>query len=312
MRSPGFLTELQKQLESLDISHLESVNREGGLEVSELLGLLTKPIDHSVYDPVPADVSSYTKISDTANEAFWSGRESLASGDTLYVLITSPDCFQEHQGHASQIETHLIRASWVKKIALLVDPINKRKALEVISSLGRDNIKILDSFVTFLLTPDNRLDSLHDICHLTSCGQGDLINALRGEVTDFKYVYAANACDDRDINPTIVGQHLHSDRLVTSELIVKSKVDPRPVFCNHAGFPQLVEPYRFSHELDRDSFNLIGSEHYVFSARLLEDEIDWKWHRRKVIEDGRIVVKFERTLCNLTSHYQTQFILAGS
>lgn len=309
MRSPGFLTELQNQLELLDISYLETVNREGGLEVSDLIGHLIKPVDHTVYNPLAVDTSDYIRMSDTESDSFWKGKESLSSGDTLYVLITTPECFRKKDKCISSLESHLIKASWVKRTLLLVNPADRSAAFEIISNLGRSNVGVLDGFVTFLLTPDNRLDTSGEACHLTSCGQGDLINSLKQEVKDFKYVYAANACEDSDINPTLVGQHIYSDKLVTCELTAKSTRDLKPIFCNHSGFSQLVESYRFSHESDKDLFTMVGSEQYVFSSQVIKDDICWKWHRRKIVKDGRMVVKFERTLCNLTSHYQTQFIL---
>lgn len=304
MRSPGFLVELQRQLESLDVSILETVNSEGGLEISELISLLTKPSDHTVYDPQIVDDSVCSKINDDADkDSFWLGKNSLTSGETLFVLIASSEA------NAASIETQLMRTSWVKNTLLLVDPASKAAACDIVKSLGRENVHVIENYVTFLLTPDNRLDMYNEVCHVSSCGAGDLINRLRGLSLDCKYVAVVDAGNNNGLNSSLVGRHISCNKLVTAEMHRKTSKDIDTIFCNHGGFPQIVERHRLSPQASSDTFKFSGSGSYVFNISIIHDEIKWKWHRRKLLHQQRLVVKFERTLCDLTSFYQTQFVI---
>lgn len=305
MRPPGFLIELQRQLESLDLSILDAVNRTGGLEVSQLLDLLTKPVDHTVYEPQVPDFSRCIHVVDDEDtDSFWKGKESLTSGKTLLVLVVSP----ELQSNLSSIETHLIQTSWVKNTLLLVDPSSKDCVQELVFKLGRGNVRIIENYVTFLLTPDNRLDDRDSACHLGSCGAGDLINLLRGIDLECEHVAVVDPKESTRLNLSLVGRHISGTKLVTVELERRDEHLSDSVFCDHAGFPQLVEKHRFSVHPNQDIFQFSGTGSYVFNTSIIQDEIKWKWHRRKLLHENRLIVKFERTLCDLTSYYQTQFV----
>lgn len=311
MRPPGFLLTLQEQLEKLDYSVLEEVNKPGGLDVRDLIDYLLKPIDYSVVDALPVEENSYKDNTNSPIDAFWAGKDSLTSGRTLLVLIASPESFLSPPGmNCPLLEVNLMKTSWVKKTCVLVDPNRRPEVDQMIARLGRDNIEVIENYLTFLLTPDNRLHGGEDKFVLTSCGDGDLITCLAGSsliTPDVDYVFASDANNLLGCSkPALVGQHIAEKKPVTSEITTRSENGNKTFFCEHAGFSQLIEAHRFMSQTDDLAF--IGTESFVFNSSILKDSIKWKWHRRKVKMDGKLVVKFERSLCDLTANYQTQFI----
>ena len=310
MRSPGFLLALQEQLEGLDYSVLERVNRPGGLDVRDLIDYLLKPIDYSVLDPCLPEPTSFKDNTESPIDAFWVGKDSLTKGQTAFVLIASPESFIVPSGFSCSIlETNLMKTSWVKRTYVLIDPRDRPEAEKVVARLGRDNIALVEGYQTFLLTPDNRLHAEKEEHCLVTCGSGDVINSLvESNLIDAEaeYIFASDANNLLGCSkPALVGQHIEGKKAVTCEITTRSDKN-KTLFCDHAGFPQLIESHRLMNQMD--DFIHTGTETFVFNASVLGDSIKWKWHRRKLNMGGKIVVKFERTLCDLTANYQTQFI----
>lgn len=310
MRSPGFLLALQDQLERLDYSVLERVNRSGGLDVRDLIDYLLKPIDYSVIDACRPDPSTYKDNTESPVDAFWVGKDSLTSGQTAFVLIATPESFIVPDGFdCSILETNLMKTSWVKKTFVLIDPRDRSKVEKMIARLGRGNIVLVEGHLTFLLTPDNRLHEGDENYCLSSCGSGDVIGSLvESDLIDSRteYIFVSDANNFLGCSkPALVGQHIDGKKPVTCEITSRSDKN-KTFFCEHAGFNQLIESYRVLNQTD--DFIHTGTETFVFNASVLKDSIKWKWHRRKVNVEGKIVVRFERTLCDLTCNYQTQFI----
>lgn len=310
MRSPGFLLALQKQLERLDYSVLEQMNRPGGLDVRDLIDYLLKPVDYSVIDSCCPELSTYKNNTMSQIDAFWVGKDSLTSGQTAFVLIATPESFIVPRGFVCSIlETNLMKTSWVKKTYVLVDPRDRPEVEKMISRLGRDNIFLIDGYLTFLLTPDNCLHECDEDYYLVSCGAGDVINSVVESnliEPDVKYIFVSDANNLLGCSkPALIGQHIGGKKSVTCEITSRSDKN-KTFFCEHAGFNQLIESYRFLNQ--SDDFIYTGTETFVFNSEILKDSIMWKWHRRKVNAGGKLVVRFERTLCDLTANYQAQFI----
>ena len=310
MKSPGFLFSLQQQLEELDYSVLEQVNRCGGLDIRDLIDYLLKPIDYSVFDPFCPASSSFKDCTRSSIDTFWIGKNSLTSGQTAFVLIATPESFIVQSGFdCSMLELNLIKTSWVKRTYILIDPRTRTEVEKIISRHNRNNIVLVDSYLTLLLTPDNRLHTSEENHYLVSCGSGDVIEALAvsnliDSETEHIFVSDANnllGC----LKPALVGQHIEEKKIVTCEITSRSDRN-KTLFCEHEGFNQLIETYRISNQLD--DFIYTGTETFMFNISVLKDSIKWKWHRIKVNIDNKLVVKFERTLCDLTANYQTQFI----
>jgi hypothetical protein len=314
--SPGFLNVLQGQLEALPLDVLEDVNRPGGLEISELLDLLTNPKDYTVHLPYQVEPSSIKKNSDISIDAFWRGKDSLSTGETAHVIVVDDGAFDTIPGsQVTLLESQIMKISWIKRVWLLVDPVMREKALQAAASVGK-TVDVIDNYRSFCLAPDNQLHMIGETPLLQSCGTGDLIESLSR--CDFystfkqeggKYIIV---CAGNNVlgcgHPVIVGQHIIDNKPVTAEVTTKKQHDSQHVLCEHAGFNQLVEPFRLSSHTEVEQFGLISTGTLVFNVDLDWNAVKWKWHRIKKIHNKSVVVQYIRTLCDLTATFQTQYI----
>lgn len=318
MRTPGFLSVLQDQLEGLPIDILESVNRPGGLEIRDLIDFVLKPKDYTVDCPYQVSNEEVIKNSKISTDAFWLGRNSLIDGTTAHCIIADDVSFEMMpSSETSLLELQLMKISWVKNVWIMVSPGRVDDATRIVSSLGNDKRKIFQQYESFCLTPDNRLHISEDgKPTLHSCGSGDLIPSLKhsGLLDEFissggKHVIV---CDGDNIlggaHPVIVGHHLLTESKMTCEVTSKKKGDTCAFLCEHAGFNQLVEDFRLSSATEAEQFHYISTGTFVFDATLDFSSVRWKWHRIKQNVKRQLVVQYRRTLCDLTATFQTLFI----
>lgn len=314
--SPGFLGVLQSQLEGLSIEVLESINKVGGLEIRDLMDFLVNPQDHTV--DLPYQVSKETIIgnSSISIDAFWRGKESLLSGETVHCIVVDGNSFQNMPSSSTTLlEMQLMKVSWVKHVWLLVSPSDAEKALQYAKAVGKD-VRLVMNYQSFCLTPDNRLHQVGDKTSLHACGQGDLVNAMvhTGLMKESieSGIKRIIVCEGDNIlgsgHPVIVGQHIISQKPVTVEVTKRRRGDQQGVLCEHAGFNQIVEKFRLSSQTDPEDYELISTGTMVFELDLDFSPIKWKWHRTRNVLNGAIVSQYTRTLNDLTAHFQTQFI----
>lgn len=314
--SPGFLSELYQQLEGLSLETLERVNREGGLEVGDMVDLITNPRDLTVFISEEADPGVIVNIEEISSEAFWRGKEILTSGEAAHCIICDESSLVRDQGESScRLELQLMRLSWVKEVWVLTKAPLEKEVKRICDSVG-SKASIILNYETFCLRPDNLLDMKNESPVLKSCGSGDLINSMRfsGVYDRFiqgggKYIAANSGENFLGARPAVIGSHALSQKPVTSEITKRSAGQKQqPVLCEYAGFNQLVESFRFATKEQYEEFSYEDAGTLVFNANLDFDSIKWKWHRRKFVYDKKVAVQFERTLCDLTSNFQTQFI----
>lgn len=313
--SPGFLSELYQQLESLPLEVLERISRQGGLDVGDTVDLLLNPQELTVLEPEEVNPESIVSIEDLSSEIFWRGREILTSGEAAHCIICDEFSLEINPGQTvCRLELQLMRLSWVKEVWVLTKPSLEKEVKRICNSVG-SNATILLNYETFFLRPDNLLD-MDGQGPLASCGSGDLINSMRSiDVYDSflkaggKYITVNSGENFLAARPEILGAHELLQKPITCEITERTcgKNQP-PALCEYAGFNQLVEQFRFSTKEQYDEFSYEGAGTLVFNANLDFDSIKWKWHRRKLICGKKIVIQFERTLCDLTSNFQTQFI----
>lgn len=314
--SPGFLNVLQEQMERLPFELLEEVNKPGGLEIRDLLDFLTNPKDYTVHEPYQTEETSIKKNSDISIDAFWIGKNSLLIGETAHCIIVEESSFAcVPDSQVTLLELQLMKVSWVKHVWLLVSPHEKDRALKCAAAVGK-NVNVIENYQTFCLTPDNRLHVNGVELQLISCGSGDLLESLKH--CDFfnsfkkeggKYIVA---CGGDNVlgcaHPVILGQHILEKKPVTIEVTIKKQNDTQHTLCEHAGFNQLVENFRFSSHTDVHQFKLMSTGTYIFDVDMDWDSVKWKWHRLKKIKDNKVLVQYARTLCDLTAAFQTQII----
>jgi hypothetical protein len=313
--SPGFLSELCQQLENLGLESLERINREGGLEVSSLLEIITSPRDYTVFVSDEVDNSSVVRFEELGSREFWHGKDLLTSGVAAHCIICDENSLKPYRDMAiSRLELQLMRLSWVREVWILSDPKSEIDVKKICDSVG-SNAVVFSNFESFQLRPDNLIVLENDKPVFSICGSGDLINSLKNSsVYDKfvknggKYIFVNYGEFFLGARPSVVGAHALSGKPVTSEVTLALPDECCPVLCEHAGFNQLVEKHRFPSKdcYENLLYSSIGS--MTFDATLDFTSLTWKWHRRKIIDNKKIVVRFERTLCDLTANFQTQFI----
>lgn len=312
---PGFLSELQEQLENLSVDCIERVNRDGGLEIADFLDIVTKPRDYTVVSPEPPSDCRLVKHENIELESFWEGREALSSGKAAHVVICEEGLLNKLPGSSSsRLEIILMRLSWVKEVWILVDPFLQDKVKKICESVGSKATLIL-GYQTFVLRPDNLLEIREKSPVLRECGPGDLINSIKSSEVYSSFLSRGGehivACSKENLlgaKPSVLGHHILSKNNVTCEVTEKVLGEDRPLLCMYGGFYQLVEIHRFTSFEDTEELSLAYSGTTVFNCSLDFDSFAWKWHRRKIVQNKKSVVFFERTLCDLTSNFQSNFV----
>lgn len=314
--APGFLTELYQQLESLPLETLERINRQGGLEIGDLLEWITNPKDLSVSFPEDVDPAAIVKIEEISSEAFWEGRAALTNGVAAHCVVCDENSLKMFPDSlSSRLELQLMRLSWVKEVWVLVHPDLKEEVKKICDSVG-SKASIITNYETFQLMPDNLLAIEDEVPVLKSCGSGDLVNSMRtsGVFDRFiqgggEYIVVSHGNNFLGARPACLGAHIFSQKPVTCEVTKKSSEDDQShILCEYGGFSQLVEIFRFSSREHYDSLPYVDAGTLIFNANLDFDSLQWKWHRRKIAYNKKLTVQFERTLCDLTSNFQTQFV----
>lgn len=313
---PGFLPVLQNQLEGLSFNSLERVNREGGIEINDLLNYLTRPTDYTVDRPYKVDDSSIIDKEKCIPEDYWIGRESLNTGETsLCFLVNDESIFKQGSCQHSELESQLMKFSWVKEIWIIVSPEHKEKVQKISSSVGA-RVKILTHYESFSLAPNNELLLAGNEPVFHSCGPGDLlyVAGISGLLEIFKndggkYIFVTSVCSlGFNPNPTLLGTHKRHKKPVTWEVSSRSSDSRRGILCEHEGFPQIVEKFRLSSLTEDNEFSLNSNDNFIFNADLDFSTVKWKWHRVKVKRNNRLEVQFIRTLYDLSSFFQTTFV----
>lgn len=314
--TPGFLLVLQAQLESLSEKSLGRLNAPGGLEISDIFDLVLRPVDHTVDCPYAVNLALLVRNEDISVEAFWLGKNSLVSGETAHCILVDEVSFtRQSSTHPTLLELQLMKVSWVKNVWIFVEPSLLAMTKNAVENVG-SRAHIFEQLEMVSLTPNNEVQFSGDDPVFHGCGTGDLISVVTSSdvFKDFlanggKYI---NVCTANNYlgsaHPVIVGQHIISKKPLTCEVTAKKSTDKSPLLCEHAGFPQLVEKFRFSPTTDLEEFDLVSTDNMVLNADLDFSAVVWKWHRIKKAVGGRLDVRFVRFLSDLTATYQTQFI----
>jgi hypothetical protein len=150
-QSPGFLDRLQTQLMSLPFSTLEHVNREGGLEVADLLTLVVRPRDHSVPYPDPVEPDVVEKYDDVSDERRDLGSRAYATGEAAFCILAggSGTRFGETkalarlpQSDKSLLQLKLEQAAGAQHVWVMTSPSNHEAVVDHVKTLpGADRVK---------------------------------------------------------------------------------------------------------------------------------------------------------------------------
>ena len=167
MNTMGILAELLKQLEGLHMQSLSRMNRIGGLEVTDLIGMLSNPVDHTVIGQEPAFPEIHiSSISSKCNEV---GEQSLLNGETACCFIANDENLNSEEILKCIESSELGR---VKNRWVMVPP-NRFDEMK-----GLQDLKVFSGFECFRLLPDSTVYFQDGSPVYHPCGTGDVFPAL--------------------------------------------------------------------------------------------------------------------------------------
>lgn len=323
--SPGFLSVLQQQLESLPLETLSRVSRYGGLEIRDLLGLLISPRDYTVSNPEEIDASCVVSHDSLDQHDVSVGKKHVLSGKVAYCIFaggagtrigSSKALLRLNSLNTTLLGHKLSTSEHIPHVWIMTSPSNHEEIVKYVSSYPRhaDRVKIFPQYESFRLTPDNQLYMSDDQPSLHPCGHGDLIPCIQnnGMLDEFvksggEHIVVANVDNALfTVDDAIVGRHINSSSPVTCEVTLRRPSESGGVLCRSQGVDQIVELFRIEGELNQ--FQWINTNSMVFSANLDFSTVDWAWHRVKKNLNNHIVVQYERLIQDLTAAFKTQFV----
>ena len=324
-RYPGFLSELQHQIEELHPEILERISRHGGLEIQDLLTLILEPRDCSVDCPdAPIDgeifrhgeIESYTQL----------GKDLISNNSVSLCLLAGgagtriggPKCLLNIFNDETLLSQKIRKNSQVKNIWILATESLEESIKKHLDHLGlmREGIEVVNQYESVRLSPNNQLFSHNSEPSLYPCGHGDVIPALEhsGILRQFisrggKHIVIMNIDNfAANVDASILGLHHANNAPVTCEVVKKQQGDKGGVLCRHNGISQIVEEFRFTPETDASQFQFMNTNTMIVKSDLDFNMIDWHWHRVKKNLDGSLVIQYERLLQQLTEHFKAQFV----
>lgn len=325
-KSPGFLRELQKQLEGLSEDDLRRASQRGGLEISTLLENITNPIDHNIQgaeEPDPSKITDYSCLTETDEVV---GHNAIAAGKVAFVVMaggagtragSSKGLLRLSSRNDTLLGHKLSLLSSMPHVWVMTSPSNHGEIESHVMShpSGGSRVKLFAQFESLRLTPDNLLYMTDGRPSFYPCGHGDLIPSLQqsGILTDFlkrggEHIVVTNVDNVLfSVSDRIVGRHLLSKSPITCEVVSRTQDESGGLLCKYAGVDQIVETFRF---FDGDTPHLkwLNTNTFTLRADLDFSTVDWAWHRVKKNLNNCVVVQYERLIQDLTSAFETRFI----
>lgn len=327
MRStPGFLPYLQAQLSEMSVERLNRINDPLGFSLSTLVSQVSQPQDHTVYNLYEPEsgVKKRAEISHSTTEL---GAQSLASGEVAYCILSGDMGTRQDETKAlfrvpivdtTLLAIKLLQAHGLKHVWVMTNSMNHEDIESHLCELSKgQEVKLFQQFESVRLTPDNQLHLENGEPSFYPCGHGDVVSSLQksGLLKSFlesggKHIMVVNVNNVLAApDPALIGQHIVDNSPVTCEVVDKLKTDNSGgVLCNHMGFDQIVEQFRFYTQPDPEMFKWLSTNTYIFKADLDFSTIRWSWHRIKKEFSGKLVVQHERLLQDLTSVFSTQYV----
>jgi hypothetical protein len=271
-------TSLSSQFEALDSSIIETMNRPGGLHVTDLLSLIRRPIDYTVdrpYEVERNEVVSASSICDDVTKIYVdavNNKEIAFCNGSLFI----------HKSNFNEVKQF-------KSIVLTPD----------------NRIDLDDGKPIF-----HDCGNAETLVQLIECGS---MKSLTSSGCKYIVITPANISQNlTDVLPVLIGSHIVSGSPVTS-CVTSSSIttnDMRDILCNNGGINQFVQQFRLSHYTDAFDFPLRGTDVFIVNTSLDFSQIKWSWHRRKTVDETkqRAFVNYQRSLNDLTTTFATRFV----
>ncbi|MFH1727707.1 MAG: UTP--glucose-1-phosphate uridylyltransferase [Pseudomonadota bacterium] len=195
--------------------------------------------------------------------------------------------------------------------------------LEFLEKKGYFNNKYLDikcfnQSISLRLNQDGSMfyDSCSNPIFFTP-GHGDFSIMFKksGMFDDFskkgcKYLFLSNVDNlVATLDPLIVGSHINSCKAITCESVEKLEKDAggAPVIVNDR--LQILEDFRFPEGFDKTKIPIFNTNTFIFSKSVFESKVDLTWFYVEKKIDGNALLQCERLVGELTSFFDTNFII---
>lgn len=300
----GVMTELLKQLEGLHMQSLSRMNRVGGLEVADLIGLISNPIDHTVLGQEP--VTPEIHVSSITPECNEGGMQSLLNGETACCFVVSDENLDSEE-ILKRIESSNLCHATIKWVMVPPHRFDEMKDMK--------DLKVFRGFECFRLLPDNTVYFQDGTPVYHSCGSGDVFPALleSGLLSTFNaesgknIVFVDLTKDFVDHEMKVLGHHIVTNRPVTY-CVRSSPTSSEGILCSHGGFNKIVEKFRLHYGVPSEDVYSCAANFVAVKSDLLIPSIKLPWHRIKRILGGGVYVQHERFISDMTSLFQTQYV----
>jgi UTP--glucose-1-phosphate uridylyltransferase len=324
----SFLDRYKSSLKSISSHIREKVNRQGGLSEERLLGLVLNPTDFSVVDPGFPDERS-VRMESEKEKCESAGKNEIDLGKVAYCImaggagtrIGEPKALLKIPGiDMSLLTLKLFQAQGTGPIWIVVSPTLKQKIVDHVKSqagFDQSRIEFVEQYESYRLTPDNQISFIDESTpNMYPCGHGDLFPALysSGLLQKFassggKYISIVNVDNVMgDLNPSIIGRHILSNAKVSCEVVERREKDSGGVLCEVDGSLQIVEEFRVKGK-DAKLFKWLNTNSFVVNADLELGKLGNSWNRVQKNVDGRVLVQHERLLQEITSAYETNYLM---
>lgn len=309
---PGFLNQLQDQLESLPQRVLDDVNRRGGFEISSHINAILNPIDYFVCDPTSidsVDVGERKCDADLAQLGLCIDAGQLTPDESLV-------CLQKYES-GTLLSALLDRHAFCKRAWIIV-PHGFVESVEryVLSLSSPIDIKVLPHHSVMHMTPDNLLKLKNNDLETSPGGPGDVIPVMQefNEIENFlasggKHIIVIDGSNSlAHADDDLISRHLSRGAHVTCQVTSLNGERSCGVLCEHVGKKQIVETFKIDTGFEDINFSFRSTGTYIVRAELDFSAINWQWHRRKFLLNGEAVVKYQRYMDDVTRVFDTQFV----
>lgn len=298
----GSLAELLSQLEKIDETTLMKNDRNGGLEIAELIELISRPIDHTIVGQTGAEPDVF--IEELLEHDVSFGFDSLRSGSVGCCLVLR----NREIIHSGKLSSVLTSLSYVKTKWILIPP---EIFLECSTYLEKfHDVVTIKGFESFRLLPDNTVHFSDGSPTYHWCGDGDVFPSMRESNVVNSFINEGGRSIvvidvDVDINLGVVGRHLRSEIPITCCVVKKDQLSSGQMLCDYDGIKQVVQKSRFLRDECEGGWH---PNFMVLRIELADPTVTVPWHRMKRSSEGMLFIQYERFLADLTSSFKTEYV----
>jgi UDP-N-acetylglucosamine pyrophosphorylase len=327
MRSPGFITNLLQEINSLPHQVRSSVNTRHGLNEQTLLRLLSNPYDDRVPVVSPGSDTNMKFYHDDHDRFDQLGTQALLDGKVAYCIYAGGQNIELGRPDAlaripelgmSLLTLKLFQAVgqgpvWIVTTPSFIKEIKDHVAAQVGLDLSRISFVIQNE--SYQLTPSNSLFFINKGVSLRDCGSGDVFLSLYNSdcycgfvSTGGKHVVFVDVANVfASLDPAILGHHIESKKKITAEVVKRHDSEEGCILVESIEGLRLVDMKRIDVD-DVHSYTVMSTDSYVWDTDIELHNIPSKWCRRQAVHDNAVVVYYQKFFDDVTIAYDTNYI----